>query len=55
MGTAKNKEALKGLVWTSNLYREETIEMKGLEWYNNYRILSVLLLLATFVVVYIFR
>jgi len=54
-GTAKNKEALKGLVWTSNLYREETLEMKGLKWYNNYRILSVLLLLATFVVVYIFR
>jgi SSS family solute:Na+ symporter len=54
-GKVKTEKELEGLVWTPNLYREETLEMKGLKWYNNYRILSVLLLVATFTVVYIFR
>jgi solute:Na+ symporter, SSS family len=54
-GPAKSKEELKSLVWNPQMYREETIEMKGLKWYNNYRILSVLLLVITFIVVYKFR
>jgi SSS family solute:Na+ symporter len=55
LGKPKSDKELEGLVYTLNLYKEETLEMKGLSWYNNYRILSVLLLLITFVVVYIFR
>jgi SSS family solute:Na+ symporter len=55
LGKAKSKEELTGLVWNPQLYKEETVEMKGIKWYNNYRILSVILLIITFVVVYIFR
>lgn len=55
LGKAKTETELMGLVYSSKLYKEESIEMRGLAWYNNYRILSVLLLVITFVVVFIFR
>ncbi len=44
-------EKLKGMVWTPKLIAEETEELKDLAWYQNYRILSVLLLIITVFVV----
>jgi len=42
-----------GLIWTPQLLREETEELKDLPWYLNYRILSIILLvITTFVVAY---
>ena len=40
-----------GLIWTPQLLREETEELKALPWYQNYRILSVFLLIITAIVV----
>lgn len=54
-GKVKTVEELEGLVWSKRLYTDESKEMRGLVWYNNYRILSVLLLAITFAVVFIFR
>lgn len=39
------------LVWSMRFYREETEELRGLPWWRNYRILSLLLLLITAAVV----
>lgn len=44
-------EKTDGLIWTPQLLREETEELKSLVWYKNYRILSVLLLILTAFVV----
>ncbi len=43
------------LVWSFKMYQQETIEMKSVVWYKNYRVLSVMLLLATFLLVFAFR
>lgn len=40
--------------YKSSLYKEETLELKALPWYKNYRILSVILLVITAVIVGIF-
>lgn len=37
--------------WNSSLIAEETEELAGLPWYQNYRILSVILLILTFILV----
>ena len=44
-------EKLKGMIWTPKLIAEETEELKDLPWYQNYRILSILLLIITVFVV----
>lgn len=44
-------DKLKGMIWTSKLIAEETEELKDLPWYQNYRILSVILLIITVFVV----
>ncbi len=35
------------LVWTSAYYKQEGLTLKGVKWYNNYRVLSVFLLVLT--------
>ena len=40
-----------GLIWNTKILAEETEELKSLPWYLNYRYLSVLLLIITFIVV----
>ena len=46
-------DKLEGMIWTPKLIEEETRELAGLPWYQNYRYLSVLLLILTaFVVAY---
>jgi solute:Na+ symporter, SSS family len=42
------------LVWTRDLYREETQRLKDVPWFKNYRVLSVLLLIVTLSVVVMF-
>ncbi len=39
------------LVWTKGIYDAETIELKAYPWYQNYRVLSVILLSATAAIV----
>ncbi|MEM8908279.1 MAG: sodium:solute symporter [Bacteroidota bacterium] len=40
--------------WKKSMLEEETLELKGLPWYQNYRILAVLLLMITAIVVGMF-
>jgi SSS family solute:Na+ symporter len=42
-------------VWKYSAFAEESAELAALPWYQNYRILSVLLLSATALFVYIWR
>lgn len=44
-------EKVEGLVWTGASYRAETAELAALPWWQNYRILSVGLLLLTAAIV----
>jgi SSS family solute:Na+ symporter len=34
-------------IWTRRIYRQESLELKALPWYKNYRILSLILLIIT--------
>ena len=42
-------------VWKRSAFAEESAELAALPWYQNYRILSGLLLVATAIFVYIWR
>jgi SSS family solute:Na+ symporter len=44
-------EQVAPLTWTKKIYQQETEELRGLPWYQNYRILSVLLLILTAIIV----
>lgn len=46
-----NPDKLKGMIWTPALIKEETEELAGLPWYQNYRYLAVLLIIITVIVV----
>ena len=46
-----DEERVKALTWTPQLYHEETEQLKGLPWYENFRILGALLLLVTAIIV----
>ncbi len=48
-------DKIRDYTWSSDMIAAETEELKGLPWYQNYRILSVFLLIATAIVVWIFR
>ncbi len=37
--------------WNTSIYKAETEELKGLPWYQNYRILAILLLILTAIIV----
>lgn len=52
---APEAEKIKGLTWEKKQFSEETQLMKGLSWYENYRILSILLLAITFLTVWWYR
>lgn len=49
--TQVDQEKVDNYTWSSQLFREETVELKSLPWYQNYRILALLLLLLTAVLV----
>lgn len=46
-----DQEKLAGMIWSKQLIKEETEELAGLPWYQNYRYLAVILLIATTFVV----
>ena len=39
------------MTWSRRIYTEETAELKGLPWYKNYRVLALLLMIATAIIV----
>ncbi|WP_066629910.1 sodium:solute symporter [Labilibacter marinus] len=41
--------------WTVKIWHEETEELKGVVWYKNFRVLSLLLVIACFTMYFIFR
>jgi len=41
-------EKVKQNTWTVKIWKEETAELQGVVWYKNYRVLSLLLVLACF-------
>ncbi|AUH34320.1 sodium:solute symporter [Paracoccus tegillarcae] len=43
------------MIWSTQYLKEETEELKGVPLWQNYRVLSVLLLLTTATIVYIYR
>ncbi|MEL6852577.1 MAG: sodium/solute symporter, partial [Bacteroidota bacterium] len=47
-------EEIQDYVWTPEVFKEDTESLKGLPWYQNYRILSILLLVVTVIVVGMF-
>lgn len=51
MTPAPPAEKVAEYTWSRRLIREESAELKGLPWYQNYRILSVILLVITAIVV----
>lgn len=51
---APSSEKIKDLIWSRALFNQETIEMKGLAWYKNYRVQSAVILAVTAVIVIIF-
>ena len=51
LSSAPPKDEVKELTWNRGLYRAETKELEGLPWYQNYRVLAVILLIVTAIVV----
>jgi solute:Na+ symporter, SSS family len=52
---APSKDVVERYVWTPAFFRNETKGLVGVPWYLNYRILALLLLVASAVFVYIWR
>jgi len=50
-----SQEVIDRFVWNSVLFRAETATLRGVCWFRNYRILTLILLSATAVFVYIWR
>jgi len=44
-----------GFTWNNAVYEEDSAALRGLPWYQNYRVLAILLLLVTFAVVFYYR
>ncbi len=54
----KNKPSIdvqENFIWSINYFKEDMRHLKGLPWYKNYINLSVLLLIVTAVLVYVYR
>ncbi len=47
-------EQVRDYTWSRQMLKDETVELKGLPWYQNYRILSVILIIVTILVVGMF-
>ncbi|SNS47066.1 solute:Na+ symporter, SSS family [Belliella buryatensis] len=54
-GPMPSEEKIADYTWKNSIYTDETAAISSLPWYKNYRILSVFLLIITFVIVWIFR
>ena len=51
---APDPEKVASLTWTRKFYQEETEELRGLPWFKNFRVLSVILLILTAIIVVMF-
>ncbi|HNG90405.1 MAG TPA: sodium transporter, partial [Saprospiraceae bacterium] len=49
------QQKLVGFTWDNAVYAEDTASLRGLPWYQNYRVLAVWLLIITFAVVFYYR
>ncbi|MBS1261633.1 MAG: Sodium/glucose cotransporter [Calditrichaeota bacterium] len=49
-----SEQVVREYTWSKRIFRQETRELRGLPWYANYRVLSVILLACTAVVVGMF-
>ncbi|EOZ98666.1 sodium/glucose cotransporter 2 [Indibacter alkaliphilus LW1] len=54
-GKRPSDEKIRDYTWKNKIYTDETASLAALPWYKNFRILSVFLLIITFVIVWIFR
>lgn len=54
MTPAPAHEKVAGLTWTRSFYQAESVELRKLPWYKNYRVQSLVLLVATAALVIIF-
>nr|MBA2442653.1 sodium:solute symporter [Rubrobacter sp.] len=55
LGEAPPREKTDDLTWQPYIWREETEELRGKPLWKNYRFLSIVLLISTAIIVYIFR
>ncbi|WP_418603304.1 sodium:solute symporter [Hwangdonia sp.] len=51
----ETKKDVEAFIWSREIFNQEKIELKNKKWYLNYRILSIILLIITAILVYIFR
>lgn len=50
-----SSEKINEYTWNNKIYTDETASLSALPWYKNYRILSVFLLILTFIIVWIYK
>ncbi|RZS97568.1 sodium:solute symporter [Cecembia calidifontis] len=48
-------EKIRDYTWNNKIYTDETASLSQLPWYKNYRVLSVFLLILTFLIVWFYR
>jgi SSS family solute:Na+ symporter len=48
-------EKLVGFTWNHSVYEEDSAALVGIPWYQNYRVMAVVLLVITFAVVFYYR
>ena len=53
--TPPSETKVANYVWKFSAFAEESAEIAALPWYQNYRVLSVLLLIVTGIFIYIWR
>lgn len=49
------KDKIEGTTWSRQIFVQETKDMKGVKWHQNYRVWSVLLLLFCLVILFLYR
>ena len=54
MSAPPDYERIDKYIWTTDVWKKETIQLRGLVWYKNYRVLSVILLIITAITVGMF-
>ncbi|RPA69108.1 sodium transporter [Cyclobacteriaceae bacterium YHN15] len=54
-GPLPAEEKIKDYTWNNRIYTDETDSLRALPWYKNYRILSIFLLILTFIIVWIYK
>lgn len=50
-----NEKQIGDYIWTKKIYREETEELKGVPFYKNFRVWSIILIVFCFIVLYMYQ